>query len=277
MFKWYRKETFALDPKWHKLRWGLLLSALAILLGGWLLYTPPGFWGKMQGLGFAVCHQSPTHSFHFHGLSMPLCARCTGMYLGALIAMLMQLRRRSERLNAFPKWYFLVVFGLFLAAFAIDGFNSLFAKGFDIHLYDTQNWMRLLSGLGVGWGMGALVGPAFHQSVWSKSTNAPFFSKPIQLLWLILFSIVPVTGMLLNIPWITAITAVITPLAVPFFLSTLHTLLILMATFKENSITTWKQLLPYWLGGVILAFLQIFLFSWARVATFGSWEPFLLP
>lgn len=277
MFKWYRKETFALDPKWRKLRWGLLIASQSMLLLGWLLYTPPGFWGKLQGLGFAVCHQSPTHSFHFHDHSMPLCARCTGMYLGALITMLMQIRRRNERLNAFPKPFFLVAFGLFLAGFAVDGFNSLFAKGFDIHLYDTQNWMRLITGLGVGWGMGALIGPAIHQSVWVKSTNAAFFSKPVQLLWLVLFSAVPAAGMLLQIDIITAITAVLTAVTVPFFLSLLHMLLIIMATFKENTFESWRQLLPYWLAGVVVAFLQIYVFSWVRVAAFGTWEPFLLP
>lgn len=277
MFKWYRKETFLLNPKWHKLRWGLLIASVSILLIGWLFYTPPGFWGKMQGLGFAVCHQSPTHSFHAFERSMPLCARCTGMYLGALIAILMQITRRKERLNAFPKTYFLVFFGLFLAGFAVDGFNSLFAKGFNIHLYDTQNWMRLTTGLGVGWGMGAMVGPAIHQSVWKKSTDQPFFSKPIQILWLILFSAVPVAGMLLEIDIITAVFSSLAAMTVPFFLSFLHMLLVIMATFKENTFDTWQQLLPYWLTGLLVAFLQIYIFSWVRVSAFGTWDPFLLP
>lgn len=277
MLKWYRKETFTLDPCWHKLRWRLLIAALVVLIGGWLLYTPAGLWGKMQGLGFAVCHQSPTHSFHFHDQSMPLCARCTGLYLGALIAILMQLRRRNERLNAFPKPFFMILFGLFLAALAVDGFNSLFADKFGLNLYQTQNWTRLLTGLGVGWAMGALVGPALHQTAWRSSTDAPFFARPLQMLWLVLFSAVPAAGLLLGIDILTALIAIITALTVPFFLSILHMLLILMVTFKENTFDSWQQLLPYWLGGVIVAFLQIYVFSWARVAAFGSWEPFLLP
>lgn len=277
MLKWYRKETFALKPKWHKLRWGLLIASLVVLIGGWLLYTPPGLWGKMQGLGFAVCHQSPTHSFQAFGRSMPLCARCTGMYFGALVAILLQIPRRNERLAAFPKPYFLVFFGLFLAGFAVDGFNSLFAKSLGIDLYETQNWMRLVTGLGVGWGMGALVGSALHQTVWKNSTAAPFFAKPVQILWLVLLSAGPAVGLLLEIDILTAIVAIITPLTVPFFLSLLHMLLILMATFKENTIESWGELLPYWLSGVLLAFVQIYVFSWARVSAFGSWEPFLLP
>ena len=277
MFKWYRKETFETYPRWRKLRWGLLIGALVILLAGWLLYTPSGFWGKMQGLGFAVCHQSPAHSFHVYDRSMPLCARCTGMYLGALIALVLQFSKRNERMNAFPKAYFLVFFGLFLLGFAIDGFNSLFAERFGLHLYDTQNWMRLITGLGVGWGMGALAGAAFHQTVWMQSKNEAFFAHPIQLVWLILWSAVPAAGLILGIPAITAIVSVIAAVGVPIFLSILYTLLILMVTFKENTLPTWRRVLPYWLGGVMLAFLQIYLFSWARVAAFGSWEPFLIP
>src|SRR5215216_4498053 len=55
---------------------------------------------KMDGLGFAVCHQIHTHSFAIVGHQLPLCARCTGMYLGALVTLLLlsRLRRKAVRL-----------------------------------------------------------------------------------------------------------------------------------------------------------------------------------
>jgi uncharacterized membrane protein len=30
-----------------------------------------------------VCHQRPERSFHTHGVQWPVCARCSGLYLGA--------------------------------------------------------------------------------------------------------------------------------------------------------------------------------------------------
>lgn len=48
-------------------------------------------------VGGAVCHQLDERSFHLWGRQMPVCARCTGIYLGAAIAGLAAAihRRRS--------------------------------------------------------------------------------------------------------------------------------------------------------------------------------------
>ena len=35
--------------------------------------------------GSFVCHQISDRSFHIAGLQLPVCARCTGLYLGAAI------------------------------------------------------------------------------------------------------------------------------------------------------------------------------------------------
>jgi len=37
----------------------------------------------VYGLGSVVCHQLPARSFHMLGVALPVCARCTGIYLGA--------------------------------------------------------------------------------------------------------------------------------------------------------------------------------------------------
>ena len=33
-----------------------------------------------------ICHQRPERSFFLHGVQMPVCARCTGLYAGAAAA-----------------------------------------------------------------------------------------------------------------------------------------------------------------------------------------------
>jgi uncharacterized membrane protein len=40
----------------------------------------------VYAIGSAVCHQLPERSFHLWVAQMPVCARCTGIYVGAAIA-----------------------------------------------------------------------------------------------------------------------------------------------------------------------------------------------
>lgn len=39
-------------------------------------------------LGSLVCHQKPERSFHLWAAQLPVCARCTGIYVGAAMAVL---------------------------------------------------------------------------------------------------------------------------------------------------------------------------------------------
>ncbi len=54
--------------------------------------------------GAVVCHQRPERSFHLHGSALPVCARCTGLYLSGAIGALAgwlgpgRLTRRSRLL-----------------------------------------------------------------------------------------------------------------------------------------------------------------------------------
>ena len=50
-------------------------------------------------VGSLVCHQLSNRSFHLSGAQMPVCARCTGLYVGAAGAALMATRmnRAAQR------------------------------------------------------------------------------------------------------------------------------------------------------------------------------------
>ncbi|MEP7357390.1 MAG: DUF2085 domain-containing protein, partial [Anaerolineales bacterium] len=65
-----------------------VVSGLALLtVTVWALNTPAGLLGKANAIGYAICHRIVSHSFLIAGEAMPLCARCTGIYLGALLGL----------------------------------------------------------------------------------------------------------------------------------------------------------------------------------------------
>jgi uncharacterized membrane protein len=52
----------------------------------------------VYAIGSAVCHQLPERSFHLWGAQLPVCARCTGIYVGAAVVV-SAFRRTTVRLK----------------------------------------------------------------------------------------------------------------------------------------------------------------------------------
>jgi uncharacterized membrane protein len=49
--------------------------------------TGPSVWiDTVRLVGSRICHQRPDRSFHFAGAAWPVCARCSGLYLGGAAA-----------------------------------------------------------------------------------------------------------------------------------------------------------------------------------------------
>jgi uncharacterized membrane protein len=48
-------------------------------------------------VGSFICHQRPERSFHLWGAQLPVCARCAGIYVGALAAVLAALAARAQK------------------------------------------------------------------------------------------------------------------------------------------------------------------------------------
>jgi hypothetical protein len=57
------------------------------------------------GFGALVCHQRPDRSFHLADSQLPVCARCTGLYLSAALGVVFVWWRPAARsAPPFPAW-----------------------------------------------------------------------------------------------------------------------------------------------------------------------------
>ena len=70
----------------------VIVAALAVAAVAWFALVllapdlPPALAAAVYAAGGFVCHQLPDRSFHWHGAQLAVCARCTGIYLGACSA-----------------------------------------------------------------------------------------------------------------------------------------------------------------------------------------------
>ena len=123
----------------HPFPWkGLIPLVVGLFFVGWLFNTPEGLLGKADAIGYAVCHRIDTRSFHLGDHQMPLCARCSGMYLGAVLGLTYQ-AITSRRKAGVPPWRVMVFLGIFVLAFILDGANSFFSFfPSEISLYEPE-------------------------------------------------------------------------------------------------------------------------------------------
>jgi uncharacterized membrane protein len=260
------------------------VSVLAVIvILAWLLMTPPGLLGKADAVGYAVCHRISTHSQFFGDRQMPLCARCSGMHLGALLGLLYQLRLGKR--GGLPSRKILIVLGVFLLAFAIDGSNSYLTLGPEtgnsipilqnIHpLYTPQNWLRTLTGLLLGLGIAAVLYPVFNQTLWKDWDTRPALDSWKQLLVLIGLGLVVEAAVLSENVLLLYPLALLSSLNVLIVLGMIYMIVWTMIFRRENTFISLRQTWLLALAGLTTAFLQIGVMDYGRYVLTGTWDGF---
>ena len=245
--------------------WTLVLAAASTTLAVvFLMFTPPGFWNKLMAVGSAVCHQDPAHSFLVYGRQMPLCARCTGMYLGALLSLAFHFWQGKQ--GSLPPRKMVIPLGLLFLAFAVDGLNSWAASlGTGWNFYETTNLARLITGTGAGIVIGAVLAPIFYQTAWAdwiKKSSLPDSKALLVLLAAAAMIILVVYAgpQVLRYP-----AAVLSILGVLVVLCLAYTTLALIILKRENIANSWRDLLLPLLVGMLTALLQVSFFAFLRI------------
>ena len=252
----------------------VIAAILLFSLASFAFATPGGLLEKADLVGYAVCHQIPSHSFSLGGRHLPLCARCTGTFLGALVGLLTQaavLRRRQA--SAFPPFGILAILIGFTLLWAGDGLNSYLALIGAPHVYEPANELRLITGTLNGLTMSALVYPIFNLSVWRQPADRPNIRGAYDLAVMLVMEALLVAVVLSRQGLLLYPLALLSALAVVTLLASVNTVLAVILLRRENRAKTWRQaLLPLTLG-LLLTFLQIGVIDLIRYAATGTLGP----
>jgi uncharacterized membrane protein len=253
---------------------GLVFLSIAILLLGWLINTPAGLLGKADAVGYAVCHRIDLRSFYLGDRQLPLCVRCSGMYLGAMLGLAYQALTR-KRAGGFPPTPVWVVYAFFVLAFALDGGNSYLHLFPGVTgLYEPQNWLRLITGTGMGLVIAGILYPAFNQTVWKDWKNIPSISSLYSLAILIALALVMDWIVINGNPLFLYPLALISAAGVLVLLTMVYTMVWAMIFHYENRAIRLRQLFLPLAGGFGLALLQIAVLDALRYFFTGTWDGF---
>lgn len=197
-----------------------------------------------------VCHQLPEHSFFIADVQMPLCARCTGTYLGAWLGICASWWRRHSRASQFPPRNILILLVLFFGLWAVDGLNSYlyFFLGKPA-LYTPNNFLRLAAGMGNGLSLSLLVMPVFNATLWRKPDPRRIINSMGELLMLLLFALVLGWLVQANISSLLYPMLFASMLSVLTMLTIVNTTILVLLFHCENRTSSWREAwLPLTLG-----------------------------
>ena len=166
--------------------------------------------------------------------------------------------------------------GLFII-FVVDGINSAlqFFPGFS-GLYPSQNWLRLLTGSGMGIVIAVMLASVINMSVWKDSLDERIMNKWRQLLPIFTGVVFLDLLVLTQQSFFLFPLAILSTLTVVAILTLVYTVMLILIWKRDNSFSCLRQLLPWLFGGLACAFFQILLMDALRLAVTGTWTGFTL-
>jgi uncharacterized membrane protein len=226
-----------------------ILALVVLLLLSPLWHVP--FLDKMDLVGSAICGRIPDHSFHIAGRQLPLCARCTGTFTGALLGfagLLLLGKRKAAQMPPAPVVGLLVGF-IFLMG--IDGVNSyltlLLGRPF---LYQPHNLLRLATGTLHGLALSIIVFPIFNFTLWKEPDSEPALSGFRDLGKIVLLLALPMVLFVQSqVDVLLYPIAVVSIAGVLAMLTLVNAMILVIATRREaKAVAWWDAAWPIALG-----------------------------
>ncbi len=251
-------------PARRRLERVAVLVALVVIVV--FVVSPPwAILDKADLFGYATCHRIAARSLHLAGHQLPLCARCTGTYLGVLIGLGTFGLRRRWRVTGFPPLHVLGALVGFWAIWGVDGLNSYLALIGSPHLYEPHHLLRVLTGCLNGLALSTLVWPVFSFSLWKQTSPQRVVGGLREL------------GAMVVVAWAAGLVvyaepafllypvALFSALGVWLMLTLVNTILVLVVLRRESTALTWRDALLPLILGLALALIEVGIIDFVRL------------
>jgi uncharacterized membrane protein len=255
---------------------GVGLAAAGVLFV-WMMGTPKGIDGKLDAVAYAICHRIDARSFLINGMPMPLCARCTGIYLGVMTSFLIAVASGRTKVSRLPPISVSVALVIFVIIMGFDGVNSyihLFPNG--TGLYEPHNWLRLVTGMYCGVAMFSFTFPIFNGIVWRNPDRSRGLNNLRELAGLCLVAGCVILLVLTERPVFLWVFGLLSTLGVLLMLTLIGTVTFLSITHFDRNVLVWRHMAIPLLAGLTLAFIELGAMDLLRYLLTGTWNGFPL-
>jgi len=242
----------------------LILAILAsTILINWLFIKESSWYEKSFLIGSSVCHQIPSHSYHSDTQQFPLCARCSGLYLGSLIGIIYySLQGRKAGL---PKKIWIILLVVLFLIWGVDGVNSLASDLMNRpFLYTTTNITRLVTGYGMGLVMSTALITLFNITIWKDISKQPLLNSFWQVFGYVGISTITTLLLINSNPILFLVLAFASLLSVLLIITLLYTIFWVIVFRREGQFDRLANLGLFLLAGFSTALIQIALLNTLR-------------
>jgi uncharacterized membrane protein len=251
-----------------------LPTIIAILIiATFFLFPPVTIFDKSYAIGYAICHQLPDRTFHFGGVALPLCSRCTGIYLGVLIGLIAVPIRRRYYAVELPPTGILTLLLFFILLMLFDGLNSYLEFSDRLpQLYPSQNWLRLTTGTFHGIAIGTVIYPVFSHTLWQPALrqNVAVIENVRELVLMLVAGIGTILLVLWQNPILLYPMMLLSSLGVITILGMVSTIVVIAVSRREASAAHWTETIIPILSGLALTFLLIGGIDWVKSSIFRA-------
>jgi uncharacterized membrane protein len=240
-------------------RWRrILIVVCALVVLGYLLFPPLAPLEKANLIGYSICHQIPDRSFHLAEHRLPLCARCTGTYLGVAISFAALALLRRWRSGEMLPTGMIIIIVCFIGIMGVDGLNSyLYLITGRAYLYTPQNWLRAATGALNGIALTMIVTPIFNFTLWKQ----PSPDRPLKSVWELLAILAAAAVAVFVVQsepsWLLYPVSLLTTAGVLWMLALVNTMILLILFRHDSQAETWRDALASQLLGLIATLIEL--------------------
>ena len=179
----------------------------------------------IRDIGFSVCHQIPQRTLLFGKIYMPICSRCSGIYIGFLVSIIFLFLVFRKRESDLPPTYVIICAAVFILSTIIDGILSYFG------VYSTNNTARLITGYSFGAGIAIIIYPIFIYQYYHFSQRKKIFYNFKYFIYFLLTSLFFIIILLSSLPVLGNFFYYLNGIAVAFTFYFTNLILILLIPF----------------------------------------------